>query len=141
MDVYTDGSVLPSGEGRAGFIALEDNKVMIERVFSKKEKTTPNRMELSSIIAAIKYLKQQNYKELNIYTDSIYVINGVKSLRKWIKESTLDTKVNKELWLIYLDVSENMIINLKWIKGHEKKSKSTFHHQMNKKVDKNLKEL
>jgi len=141
MDVYTDGSVLPSGEGRAGFIALENNKVMIERVFSKKEKTTPNRMELSSIIAAIKYLKQQNYKELNIYTDSIYVINGVKSLRKWIKESTLDTKVNKELWLIYLDVSENMIINLKWIKGHEKKSKSTFHHQMNKKVDKNLKEL
>jgi len=141
MDVYTDGSVLPSGEGRAGFIALEDNKVMIERVFSKKEKTTPNRMELSSIIAAIKYLKQQNYKELNIYTDSIYVINGVKSLRKWIKESTLDTKVNKEIWLIYLDVSENMIINLKWIKGHEKKSKSTFHHQMNKKVDKNLKEL
>lgn len=141
MDVYTDGSVLPSGEGRAGFIALENGKVVIERVFSKSEKTTPNKMELSSIISAIKYLKKEGYKELNIYTDSIYVINGINSLRKWVREGTLKDKVNKDLWLLYLDVSENTILNFKWIKGHEKKLKSNFHHEMNKKVDKNLKEM
>ena len=143
MKVYTDGSVLPSGEGRLGFIVIKDNKIAFERVFSKVKKTTSNRMELSSVIATIIYLKEkgESIENLSFYTDSIYVINGVESLSNWVETNKIDTIKNKDLWDLFLKESKGNKFEFTWVKGHEKINKSNFNHRMNKRVDKNLKKL
>jgi ribonuclease HI len=142
--VYTDGSVLSSGEGRAGFIITKDNEVLVERVFGKDKKhnTTPNKMELSSVIASIKYLNELGVNEnVQFYLDSIYVINGIKSVHSWIESGKIDEIVNKELWLIFVEESKNLSLSFDWLKGHEKVANSTIHHEMNKRVDRNLRKL
>lgn len=143
MLVYTDGRVMPSGEGRAGFIILKGKKIVIERVFSKSEKTNPNRMELSSVIATLKFLRTINEtnEHIKFYVDSIYVVNGVENLDNWIETGEINEIVEKDLWMLYKKESEGLSLSFQWIKGHEKENKSTIHHKMNKRVDRNLREL
>lgn len=143
MLVYTDGRVLPSGEGRAGFIVLKNKKIVIERVFSKSEKTNPNRMELSSVIATLRYLSLigETDEHVKFYVDSIYVINGVEKLNDWIKTGEINNLIEKDLWNLYFKESKGFSLSFQWIKGHEKEINSSIHHKMNKRVDRNLRKL
>jgi ribonuclease HI len=78
ISIYTDGACSGNpGKGGWAAVIIEDEN---EKTISGSELlTTNNRMELSAVINA---LKEVSSAELDIYTDSKYVKNGIES---WIK--------------------------------------------------------
>ena len=101
VDIYTDGACSGNpGPGGWGVLIELDNK-NIELSGGDKE-TTNNRMEL---MAAIKALEEINKDyEINLYTDSNYVKDGITSWisnwkkNNWKTANKKDVK-NKELWM------------------------------------------
>ena len=104
--IYTDGSSLGNpGPSGWSFCVLENNEEFF--LSGGEEHSTNNRMELYSIIQALKYVKGTEY---NIYSDSNLTINCAKKL--WRRKANID------LWEIYDEVSKNKKIEYIWIKAH-----------------------
>jgi len=104
--IYTDGSSLGNpGPSGWSFCVLENNEEFF--LSGGEEHSTNNRMELYSIIQALKYVKGTEY---NIYSDSNLTINCAKKIWK--------RKANIDLWDIYDEVSKNKKIDYIWIKSH-----------------------
>ena len=104
--IYTDGSSLGNpGPSGWSFCVLENNEEFF--LSGGEEHSTNNRMELYSIIQALKYVKGTEY---NIYSDSNLTINCAKKL--WRRKTNID------LWEIYDEVSKNKKINYIWVKSH-----------------------
>ena len=84
FEIYTDGACSGNpGPGGWGAVILDkDNK---QKNLSGNEKnTTNNRMELLAAIMALKKVKSNS--DVVIYTDSIYVKNGITEwIVKWKK--------------------------------------------------------
>ena len=119
ITIYTDGACSGNpGKGGWAAVIIEDKN---EKTISGSEPlTTNNRMELSAVINA---LKEVGSAELDIYTDSKYVKNGIESWIKnwkingWMTAAKQPVK-NKDLWLeLDILVSEKEI-EWKWVKGH-----------------------
>ena len=78
--IYTDGACSGNpGPGGWGAIIIDEKKNQIN-LSGKKKLTTNNRMELTAPIMALKKIKKNS--EVIIYTDSIYLKNGITI---WIK--------------------------------------------------------
>ena len=83
--------------------------------------TTNNRMELQAAIEALNALKEPC--EVEFYTDSEYVRNGVSEwLAKW-KRNGWRTKSrkpvkNEELWLSLDSLASRHHVKWNWLKGH-----------------------
>lgn len=96
VTIYTDGACSKNGAKNAigGYGAIlkfgEHEKVVRGNAIG----TTNNRMELSAVIAAIIALKKPC--QVQVITDSQYVINGAKSMKAWLQKKDLP---NKDLWL------------------------------------------
>ena len=119
ITIYTDGACSGNpGKGGWAAVIIEDKN---EKTISGSEPlTTNNRMELSAVINA---LKEVGSAELDIYTDSKYVKNGIESWIKnwkingWMTAAKQPVK-NRDLWLeLDILVSEKEI-EWKWVKGH-----------------------
>ena len=119
ITIYTDGACSGNpGKGGWAAVIIEDKN---ERTISGSEPlTTNNRMELSAVINA---LKEVGSAELNIYTDSKYVKNGIESWIKnwkingWMTAAKQPVK-NKDLWLELDILVSKKEIEWKWVKGH-----------------------
>jgi len=73
-------------------------------------------MELIAVIEALKQLKEPC--EVDLYSDSTYVLKGIKEwLNNWINKDFKNVK-NPELWKKYIEVSKPHKINTIWVKGH-----------------------
>lgn len=127
IDIYTDGSCLKNpGPGGWSFIVIfhDNNKIIISSGFNCE--TTNNQMEMMASIQALNFLRQNNINSnnLNLYTDSQYLKNGINIwINNWKKNSwktAAKTPVkNKELWQD-LDILNNSINpNWQWVKAHE----------------------
>lgn len=98
--IYTDGACSRNGSKGAigGYGAIikfgEHERVVRGNAIG----TTNNRMELSAVIAAVKVLKKPC--DIQVVTDSQYVINGAKSMRAWLQKKDLP---NRDLWLQLID--------------------------------------
>jgi ribonuclease HI len=104
--IYTDGSSLGNpGPSGWSFCVLENNEEFF--LSGGEEHSTNNRMELYSIIQALKYVKGTEYI---LYSDSNLTINCAKKIWK--------RKANIDLWDIYDEVSKNKKIDYIWIKSH-----------------------
>ncbi|MEO6134321.1 MAG: ribonuclease HI [Ginsengibacter sp.] len=118
ISIYTDGASR-GNPGRGGYGAvLIWGKVKKE--LSKGYKlTTNNRMELMAVIAALEALKKEDL-ELDIYSDSSYVVKAVMEgwLKKWLKTNFKGGIKNKDLWLRYHELSQKFKIHFHWVKGH-----------------------
>tara|TARA_Y100000590_G_C15678114_1_gene998762 strand:+ start:856 stop:1290 length:435 start_codon:yes stop_codon:yes gene_type:complete len=121
IDIYTDGACSGNpGIGGWGIVILKDQN---DPIFLNggSINTTNNKMELTAAIEALKYLK--NESEINLFTDSKYVKEGILSwIEKWKingwKTSSKKPVKNKELW-IELDFQiKRHKIHWKWVKGH-----------------------
>ena len=120
VDIYTDGACSGNpGPGGWGVLIELDNK-NIELSGGDKE-TTNNRMEL---MAAIKALEEINKDyEINLYTDSNYVKDGITSWisnwkkNNWKTANKKDVK-NKELWMRLDEAIKDKNISWIWVKGH-----------------------
>ncbi|MBT5900160.1 MAG: ribonuclease HI [Candidatus Pelagibacter sp.] len=119
ITIYTDGACSGNpGKGGWAAVIIEDEN---EKTISGSEMlTTNNRMELLAVINA---LKEVSSVEIDIYTDSKYVKNGIESWIKnwkmngWMTAAKQPVK-NKDLWLELDALVTKKEIEWKWVKGH-----------------------
>ena len=127
INIYTDGACIGNpGPGGWAAIIIKNNKK--EEIFGGEKLTTNNRMELTAAIKALEYCfkqekKQLSLKQIRIYTDSIYVKEGITVwIDKWEKNNwkTSEKKnvKNVDLWKKLREISKSSSIEWIWIKGH-----------------------
>jgi len=127
IKIYTDGACIgnPGPGGWAAIIITENGK---KELFGGERLTTNNRMELNAAIKAIEYCEKQEKKQLSlkqikIYTDSIYLKEGITVwINNWRKNNwkTADKKnvKNVDLWKKLIELVDSKQIEWNWIKGH-----------------------
>jgi len=114
--IYTDGAC--SGNPGPGGIGIIMKYGDVEKEISAGYKyTTNNRMELLSVIIALKLLKETC--EVIIFTDSKYVEDSVnkKWLFNWEKDGFKNRK-NDDLWKQFLIEYRKHKVSMVWVKGH-----------------------
>jgi len=128
IKIYTDGACAGNpGPGGWAAVILADNNQKKE-IFGGERLTTNNRMELTAAIKALEFCdlnegEQLTLKEIKIYTDSMYVKDGITVwFNKWEKNNwkTSDKKnvKNVDLWKRLREVSLSKNIEWLWVKGH-----------------------
>ena len=120
IKIYTDGACR-GNPGRGGWGVFIINGQESKKIFGGKIETTNNEMELT---AAIKGLESFNSpKDLDLYTDSKYVMDGINDwIHNWKRNGwkTANKKPVKRsnLW-IELDKSNSFHdVKWYWVKGH-----------------------
>lgn len=113
--IYTDGSYSPKRkQGGWAFIVLKDG-IVIHKQFLGVINTTNNRMELTAVIEALKWLKQNRNDVTIIYSDSMYVIGTIT--QGWQR------KINLDLWeqlnkLYSSDIMFKTTVSFQHVYGH-----------------------
>ena len=127
IKIYTEGACIgnPGPGGWAAVIIHENNK---NELFGGEKLTTNNRMELTAAIKGLQYCdsqeeKQLSLKEIKIYTDSVYLKEGITNwISNWEKNNwkTSDKKnvKNVDLWKKLKELTKINQIEWCWIKGH-----------------------
>jgi ribonuclease HI len=127
IKIYTDGACIgnPGPGGWAAIILQEKEK---KELFGGEKHTTNNRMELTAAIKGLEFCdsqeeKQLSLKEIKIYTDSVYLKEGITSwINNWEKNNwkTADKKnvKNVDLWKKLKDLVKSKQIEWRWIKSH-----------------------
>ena len=120
IKIYTDGACSGNpGKGGWGALIQEDNNEI--KINGSEQNTTNNRMELTAVIKALELFEKSI--EIEIYTDSKYVMQGITEWIKnwknnqWKTSQKKDVK-NKDLWVLLDQASEKHIIKWNWVKGH-----------------------
>ncbi len=114
IDIYTDGSCLGNpGPGGWGVLVLDQEKE--HELSGFHADTTNNRMEMSAIIEALKWIRE-NYSDqindiqINIFSDSNLIIQTLN--KGWKK------KANTDLWAEMEKLTAWLNINWTWVKAH-----------------------
>ncbi len=127
IKIYTDGACVgnPGPGGWAAIILFNNEK---KEIFGGEKLTTNNRMELTAAIKGLDFCinkeeKQMSLKEIKIYTDSIYVKEGITVwIKNWEKNDwkTKDKKnvKNVDLWKKLKELSDSLSVEWSWVKGH-----------------------
>ena len=120
INIYTDGAC-SGNPGKGGWGAYIEAENSVEELSGYENSTTNNRMELTAVIKALEYI--QNHVEINIFTDSKYVMDGINSwIKNWKKNNwkTSNKKPvkNKDLWEKLDSLTINQKIKWTWVKGH-----------------------
>lgn len=121
VDIYTDGACSGNpGPGGWGVVVIYGRH---KRELSGGESdTTNNRMELTAVIEGLSILKESCV--VNLYSDSKYVIDGLKLgwAEGWKKngwrKSNKKPALNSDLWDKLLSLIEKHEMNYVWVKGH-----------------------
>ena len=127
VNIYTDGACV-GNPGPGGWAAIIISKNKKKQLFGGEKLTTNNRMELTAAIKALEYCSQQDEKQLTlrqfkVYTDSIYLKEGITVwINSWEKNNwkTADKKnvKNVDLWKKLKKLAKTNSIEWLWIKGH-----------------------
>jgi len=125
IEIYTDGSSLGNpGPGGWGAVVVENNKIIKELGGNEKD-TTNNKMELTGVIEALKFLLKSSFNNVEIHTDSAYVLGGVTSwIKNWERNGwrTANKKavLNQELWKELDSLINKYDKKISWhkVKGH-----------------------
>ena len=143
IKIYTDGACVgnPGPGGWAAIILLENEK---KELFGGEKLTTNNRMELTAAIKGLEYCdsqekKQLSLKEIKIYTDSLYLKDGITNwINNWKKNNwkTSDKKnvKNVDLWKKLKELTQSTQVEWIWIKGHSKDSMNDLADELAKKA-------
>ena len=123
IDIFTDGGCSGNpGPGGWAYVLIKNGE-MLTYASGSSAQTTNNIMELSAVINALESSILMEFNEINLYTDSQYVKNGITT---WIfswkkngwKTASKDPVKNRELWE-KLDILNGRIkVNWCWVKGH-----------------------
>lgn len=121
-EIHADGACWQeSGRGVGGWGALISENGEERTISGGDGCTTNNKMEMTACIKALQDLKEPS--EVNLFTDSKYLVNGITMwIRGWKKNDwvtkTGDPVKNRELWeaLDYLSTVHK--INWQWVRGH-----------------------
>jgi ribonuclease HI len=120
ITIFTDGASR-GNPGSGGFGAIISDGNTVTEIGGREEETTNNRMEMMAAIEALKNVSEGS--EVELYTDSAYLINGItKWVWAWQKNNwqtkTKDEVLNVDLWQELLEVSKNKKIKWNRISGH-----------------------
>lgn len=118
LTIYTDGSSR-GNPGPGGYGAILIWKGQSKEISAGYRRTTNNRMELMSVIAALESLKRDGV-DIVVYSDSQYVVKAVTEgwLQKWIRTGFSGGKKNRDLWMRYHALAQRHRIRFIWVKGH-----------------------
>ncbi len=132
IEIYTDGSSLGNpGPGGWG-VVVTDGKEILKEIGGCDKHTTNNRMELLSVISALKYILEYHKDSglpaqagVIIHADSTYVLGGVTTwIENWEKNGwkTANKKqvLNQDLWQELIALVRSYTGKLSWqkVKGH-----------------------
>lgn len=114
IEIYTDGSCKGNpGPGGWGTIFLEKkSQTPFEILKGHEVHTTNNRMEMTAVIEALRYLDHHKLHsaQITLYSDSSLIIQTL--LQGWKRKANLD------LWEELDEFNESLDINYVWVKGH-----------------------
>lgn len=123
MEIYTDGSCT-FNPGPGGWAVLcRCNGSEIFKITGCDPSTTNNIMEMTAVIKALEKCRELECKNITIYSDSKYVLNGINNWitnwrkRGWKTSNGCDVK-NRELWIMMDNLVRDFSITWKWVKGH-----------------------
>ena len=143
IKIYTDGACTgnPGPGGWAAIILLENEK---RELFGGEKLTTNNRMELTAAIKALEYCNEQEKKQLSlkqikIYTDSIYLKDGITIwIKNWEKNNwktaNKQNVKNVDLWKKLKDLIKSTEVDWNWVKGHSEDPMNELADQLAKKA-------
>jgi len=137
IKVFVDGSCL-GNPGPGGWASLIIDEYGFERIISGGEPhTTNNRMELTSVIEALRRIDRS--KKVIVYTDSRYIRDAFEynHIERWIsngwRTSSKKEVANRELWeVLYEIVKSFKNIKFVWVEGH---ARGGFLSEKNNRVD------
>ena len=118
--IYTDGAC-KGNPGPGGWGALLVAGTREKELWGGESHTTNNRMELTAVIRALEALRRRS--EVDLYTDSQYVKNGIEiwihdwKRRGWKTAEKKPVK-NDELWRELEQLVQKHAIRWHWVKGH-----------------------
>ncbi|WP_455466502.1 ribonuclease HI [Bartonella sp. B39] len=120
VEIYTDGAC-SGNPGVGGWGAILRWNGYERELYGGKVHTTNNQMELMAAIHALKALK--NPCVVDIYTDSVYVHNGISMwLEAWKKNNwrtaSKSPVKNRELWQALEGACCHHTVRWHWVKGH-----------------------
>jgi ribonuclease HI len=119
--IHTDGAC-KGNPGPGGWGAVLECDGRTRELFGGELQTTNNRMELLAVIRALEALTRD--ADVELYTDSQYVKNGIESwIHNWKRNGwkTADRKPvkNVELWRELDAVAGRHRIRWHWVRGHD----------------------
>lgn len=120
VTIYTDGSSL-GNPGQGGWGAILIYKNIHKEIYGYQDAATNNQMELLAAIKALELLKTSSM--INLYTDSIYLKNGITSwIHNWLKNNWKSANKknikNQELWQTLYQLTLKHNIKWHWVKAH-----------------------
>lgn len=120
IEVYTDGSSRKAEQwiGAIAF-AVYDGECARYQCVQQVMPGTNNGSELIAVMKALHYC-HNTYpdRQLHIYTDSQYVLNGDK------RSASNPLKTNTHLWNLYYKLKENMNFSISHVKAHDKNERN-----------------
>jgi len=143
IKIYTDGACIgnPGPGGWAAIVLFENKK---KELFGGEKLTTNNRMELTAAIKALEYCakeekKQLSLKDVKIFTDSVYVKDGITVwVNNWEKNNwkTADKKnvKNVDLWKKLKSLTKSNQVEWYWIKSHSENPMNDLADELAKKA-------
>ena len=118
--IYTDGACR-GNPGPGGWGVLIEYGELSKQLYGGDVSTTNNKMELTAAIMALKEIKEPC--EINLYTDSKYVLQGIEEwIHNWKKRGWRGANKkpvkNIDLWKELDELRDKH--NIKWncVKGH-----------------------
>lgn len=121
VDLYTDGAC-SGNPGKGGYGGILIYGEHTKEYSGYNPDTTNNRMEITAVIEGLKMLKEP--VELNIYSDSAYVVNAFELgwLENWQsngwRTSGKKPVQNLELWQELLSLLTKHTVTWHKVKGH-----------------------
>ncbi|MBD65896.1 MAG: ribonuclease HI [Halobacteriovoraceae bacterium] len=122
--IYSDGACRGNpGPGSFAFIVQDSKGAILKSNAVAFEQTTNNRMELMGAIAALEEFSVSPMHELYIFTDSKYMVDGMKSWvsgwkkRGWKKADKKEPE-NLDLWKKLDALAASVNVSFHWVKGH-----------------------
>lgn len=130
--IFTDGASKGNpGPGGYGAVVIQNNYgdpkgAVVTELGGFDKHTTNNRMELMGAIKALSHLPsldKEGLREVEIYTDSKYLIGGMTAwIFNWQKNKwrTADKKpvANQDLWETLSELVKNKKIKWHYVAGH-----------------------
>ncbi|MDP3898087.1 MAG: ribonuclease H [Mesorhizobium sp.] len=125
--IHADGACI-GNPGPGGYAAVlrrmdGDTEIKVKRLSGGDPDTTNNRMELGGVIAALAFLKRDEADPITIFSDSKYVIDGMRTnLAKWKvngwRTSSKTAVKNEAEWRALDVLAHGLTITPEWVKGH-----------------------
>lgn len=116
IEIFTDGSCKgnPGPGGWAAIFLEKKSQKSFKILKGHATETTNNRMEMTAVIEALRYIDHEKLHtaQIALYSDSNLVIQTL--LQGWKRKANLD------LWEELDELNEELDIDYQWVKGHAK---------------------